>query len=170
MVDLALATSVAGEMVGIGEVKALRGSPSVLVAYGLGSCVGVCLYDPLARVGGLAHVMLPSSGESLNNRSQTRFADTAVPRLLEEMTRLGASPRRVVAKIVGGAKMLTGPAFVLGFDIGARNVEAVKAALALSGVPLLASRVGGARGRTVTMHVGTGAVFVRAVGEREVEL
>lgn len=157
-------------MVGIGEVKVSRDRHATLVAYGLGSCIGVCLYDATAQVGGLAHVMLPSSAEAANHMVPTRFADQAVPKLLEEMVKLGASPRRVVAKIAGGAKMLTGAAFANGFNIGSRNAEAVRSALGHCGVPLLAAEVGGNQGRTLSMVVGSGTVLVRTVGEKETQL
>lgn len=157
-------------MVGIGEIKASKDPSSILVAYGLGSCVGVCLYDPATKVAGLAHVMLPSSAEAVSNSTASRFADRAVPMLLDEMAKLGANRRRVVAKMVGGAKMLTGPAFKNGFNIGERNVDAIKAVLQHSGVSLRAAEVGGSQGRTVTIRVGSGAVLVRTVGEGETEL
>ena len=160
----------AAVMVGIGEIMVSKDPSSILVAYGLGSCGGVCLYDPAARVAGLAHVMLPSSAEAVGHTTASRFADRAVPMLLDEMARLGANRRRIVAKMAGGAKMLTGSAFANGFNIGERNVDAVKALLQHLGVSLRAAAVGGSQGRTVTMHVGSGAVLVRTAGEREAEL
>lgn len=157
--------------VGIGELRASRDPAEVLVAYGLGSCVGVCLYDPQARVGGLAHVMLPSSAEAASLNPPGKFADLAVPMLIEEMGRLGALPRRMVGKIAGGAQMLVAPGFSgNGFNVGERNVLAVRAALEGLRVPVLRAETGGNRGRTLSLHVATGRVMVRAIGERETEL
>ncbi len=157
-------------MVGIGELRASADPEAILVAYGLGSCVGVCLYDPVARVGGLAHVMLPSSLEAANNAATSRFADTAIPMLLARMAELGGDSRRTAGKIAGGASMLNGAAFSDGFNIGARNVEAVKSALSRLGVPILAADVGGSRGRTLSIHLGSGTVLVRMAGEKDTEL
>ncbi|MHB1159397.1 MAG: chemotaxis protein CheD [Chloroflexota bacterium] len=157
--------------VGIGELRASRSPSEVLVAYGLGSCVGVCLYDPQAKVGGLAHVMLPNSAEAISQRPLGKFADCAVPMLLEEMVKLGVEPRRLICKIAGGAQMLTAPGFSTnGFNVGERNVEAVKAALERHRVPLLKYDTGGNRGRTLAVHLATGKIMVRTIGEKEIEL
>lgn len=157
--------------VGIGELRAGRDPSEVLIAYGLGSCVGVCLWDPTARVGGLAHVMLPNSAEAISQRPLGKFADHAVPLLLEEMVLLGADPARLICKIAGGAQMLVAPGFSTnGFNVGERNVEAVKSALELHRVPLRGAATGGNRGRTLSLHLATGKVMVRTIGEREIEL
>ncbi len=157
--------------VGIGELRASRDPLEILVAYGLGSCVGVCLYDPQTKAGGLAHVMLPDSGEASSQRPPSKFADRAVPMLLEEVVKLGAVPRRIVGKIAGGAQMLAGPGFsVNGFNVGERNVEAVRLALERHGVPLLKADTGGNRGRTLALHLSSGKVLVRTIGEKEAEL
>lgn len=157
--------------VGIGELKVTMDPTEVLVAYGLGSCVGVCVYDPDSKIGGLAHVMLPSSAEAVSQRPLSKFADYAVPMLLEEMTKLGVAKRRLVSKIAGGAQMLVGPGFSgNGFNVGERNVEAVKAALERLKLPLLKADTGGHRGRTLAMHLGVGKILVRTIGEKETEL
>jgi len=157
--------------VGIGEFRASKNPSEVLIAYGLGSCVGVCIYDPEARVGGLAHVMLPSSAEAVSQRPLGKFADCAVPMLLEEIAKLGGHQHRWLAKIAGGAQMLVGPGFCNnGFNIGERNVQAVKTALGALGVPLVRAETGGNKGRTIALHLATGTVTVRTVGEKEIEL
>lgn len=157
--------------VGIGELKIGKDPQEVLVAYGLGSCVGVCIYDPDSKVGGLAHVMLPNSAEAVSQRPLSKFADCAVPMLLDEMGRLGVAKRRLVSKIAGGAQMLVAPGFSgNSFNIGERNVDAVKAALERLNVPLLKADTGGHRGRTLAMHLGVGKILVRTVGEKETEL
>ncbi len=157
--------------IGIGELRASSDPSEVLVAYGLGSCIGVCLYDPGSGVGGLAHVMLPNSAEALIQRPLSKFADHAVPMLIEEMRKLGVVQRRLVCKIAGGAQMLVGPGFSgNGFNVGERNIEAVKAALARHKVPLVKAEVGGNRGRTLSVHLASGRIVVRTIGEKEFEL
>lgn len=128
------------------------------------------MYDPETRVGGLAHVLLPSSEEAVSVEVPGKFADLAVPILVEEVVRLGANPTRLVGKIAGGAQMLAVPQFSNGFNVGERNVQAVKAALMRCGVPLLGADTGGKRGRSLSMHLGTGKVLVRILGERVTEL
>lgn len=157
--------------VGIGELKISRDPLAVLVAYGLGSCVGVCVYDPESRAGGLAHVMLPNSAEAVSQSPLSKFADRAVPMLLEEMAKLGVPRRRLVSKIAGGAQMLVAPGFGGNtFNVGERNIEAVKSALERNRVPLLKADVGGHRGRTLAMHLAVGKILVRTIGETEAEL
>lgn len=157
--------------VGIGEFRASKNPQELLVAYGLGSCVGIAVYDPETGVGGLAHVMLPNSAEALSQRPLGKFADLAVPMLLEEIAKLGGRPRRLAGKIAGGAQMLAAAGLSTnGFNIGERNVQAVKAALDRHGIPLLRADTGGSRGRTMALHVATGKTTVRVVGEKEIEL
>ncbi|MCL4370472.1 MAG: chemotaxis protein CheD [Chloroflexi bacterium] len=157
--------------VGIGELRASKDPSEVLVAYGLGSCVGVCMYDPESKVGGLAHVMLPNSADAHSQRPLSKFADQAVPMLMEEMRKLGAVPHRMVCKIAGGAQMLTAPGFSSnGFNVGERNVEAVKAVLGMHRVPLVRADTGGSRGRTLSVHLASGKIMVRTIGENETEL
>ncbi len=157
--------------VGIGELKVTKDPADVLVAYGLGSCVGVCLYDPDVKVAGLAHVMLPNSAEAISQNPVGKFADRAVPMLLEEIVKLGGNPRRLMCKIAGGAQMLIAPGFPAGgFNIGERNVEAVRAALERYKVALRKAETGGTRGRTLSLYAATGRVMVRTIGEKETEL
>ncbi len=157
--------------VGIGELRVSKDPGEVLVAYGLGSCVGVVLYDPEAKVGGLAHVMLPNSADAVSQRPLSKFADQAVPMLLDEMKKLGGVPRRLVCKIAGGAQMLTAPGFSTnGFNVGERNVDAVKAALRRHRVALLNAVTGGNRGRTLSVYTASGKIMVRTIGEKETEL
>ena len=154
--------------VGLGELQVAR--LGELVAYSLGSCVAICLYDPIARVAGMAHVVLPASGPTRVGGAVGKFADTAVPGLLEAMMPKGARPSRIRCKIAGGAAVLT-----LGGGgslprIGDRNVEAVKAALAQARLQLLNEQTGGSVGRTIRMNAETGQILVRTVGGVETEL
>lgn len=125
----------------------------------LGSCVGIAIFDRAARIGGLAHVILPASSAGVGDRG--KFADTAVDWLLAELRRAGAERARLAAKIAGGAKMFGSAATML---IGARNIEAVRARLKHHKVPLEAEDVGGEKGRKVTFDPQTAAVIVQAIG------
>ena len=140
---------------------------SRLVTIGLGSCVAITIHDRMAKVGGLAHVLLPdaSLGRGIENRA--RYASSAVPLLIEEMQALGASGP-FSASLVGGAALF-GPLLAFGGSVGARNVVAARAALAAARVPVLGEDVGGESGRTVSFDVSTGAVKVKSVrgGERD---
>lgn len=146
--------------IGIGDLKVCK-SPDVLVTYALGSCVGICLLDSSAGVGGLSHIMLPDSTTGVNSAANPmRFADTAIPMLIREMERLGASRSRLRAKIAGGATM-----FALAndkFNIGDRNVTEVKKMLAKERIPILAEDTGADYGRTVFFYPETGVMEVRA--------
>jgi chemotaxis protein CheD len=134
---------------------------SRLVTIGLGSCVAIAIHDRMAQVGGLAHVLLPdaSLGRGVENRA--RYASSAVPLLLEEMKELGATGP-FAASIVGGAALF-GPLLSFGGSVGARNIEAARAALTKARVPVSSEEVGGESGRTVMFDVTTGAVTVRSV-------
>ncbi|HVE78805.1 MAG TPA: chemotaxis protein CheD [Gemmatimonadaceae bacterium] len=138
-----------------------------LVTIGLGSCVAIALYDPTARVGGLAHVLLPSEGLSRDSSNRAKFPTTAVPLLIEEMGRLGGrGPMR--AKIVGGASMFGALIPAGTINMGERNVAASRSALAQAGIPLAAADVGGDYGRSVFFHLDDGRLVVRSLkrGER----
>jgi chemotaxis protein CheD len=149
--------------VGIAELKVAK-PPKKLASAGLGSCVGVCLYDPVAKVAGLAHVMLPDSKQAKSTDNKAKFADTAVGALLAEMSKLGAEKKRIIAKIAGGAQMFalgSAPDFM---RIGDRNVEAAKKALGKEGIPLVAADVGGNYGRSIEFCPATGKLYIRTIG------
>ncbi len=157
--------------VGLGELKAAAEKGCVLVCYGLGSCIGLALYDPTAHVGVMVHIVLPDSSLSRGGRTPPgKFADTAVPAAVEEAVRLGAVPSRLIARMAGGARML----HVIGagnqLDIGSRNASAVREVLSRHGIPLVAEDTGGTYGRTLQLFVGTGRLLVSTVGRGEREL
>lgn len=137
-----------------------------LVTVGLGSCVAIAIHDPVAKVGALAHVLLPEAarGQAVENRA--RYAKSAVPLLLEEMRALGAKGP-FVAKLAGGAGVF-GTILPAGGRVGQRNVEASRAALKAARVRIVGEDVGGATGRTVTFDIASGRLKVRSVrgGER----
>lgn len=156
-------------VVGLGEVTATGDRSRTLTCLGLGSCVGLAMYDPVARVGGMAHIVLSNSHGKVGEGT-SKYADVAVPMLIEQMKGLGAMPSRIKVRIAGGAQM--SPARGLGnaFKIGEDNVEAVTSVLAKLGVSITASDTGGNRGRTFRLCLGTGAATVSSAGEDHKEL
>lgn len=157
--------------VGLGELKSGSKPDQVLVCYGLGSCIGLAIYDYSARVGAMVHVVLPDS--SLNRAPQIqpgKFADTAVPAVIAEALRLGAARSRLVARMAGGARMLNVVGAGSKLDIGNRNADAVRMALEEHGITLMADDTGGTYGRTLQLFVGTGRLLVSTVGRGEREL
>lgn len=135
----------------------------VLVTIGLGSCVAIILHDPEGRVGGLAHVLLPSPALSRAATSPGKTAQTAVPVLLEQMAAQGAKPGRVRARIVGGASMFAALAAPGAIHMGERNVVASRQVLGAHGVPLVGEDVGADYGRTVRFRVADGTVEIVSV-------
>jgi chemotaxis protein CheD len=149
--------------IGMADLNAAK-DPSVLVTLGLGSCVGVCLYDPVTKVIGMAHIMLPSSSEIKNNTNKAKFADTAIQLLLERMTNLGAMRNRLVAKLAGGAQMFSFKNANDLMKIGERNVEAVKRELGRFSIPIVAEDVGGSYGRSIEFYSSNGDLSIKTIG------
>lgn len=147
------------------RVADLRAAPvgTVLVTVGLGSCVAVALHDREARVGGLAHVLLPSPALSRSEENAAKFPQTAVPRLLELMVELGAVRRRITARLAGGASMFGNISPAGTIQMGERNVLACRQVLEQLGVPVLGEAVGGDYGRTVRLDVSSGRVEVSSI-------
>lgn len=149
--------------VGMADLNAAS-HPSVLTTLGLGSCVGIALYDPGTKVAGLAHIMLPSSVQAKNNSNIAKFADTAIVQLLNDMKRLGARQNFIVAKLAGGAQMF---AFSQSSDlmrIGARNVLSAKEQLIQHKIPIIAEDTGGNYGRTIELHSEDGRLVIKTIG------
>jgi chemotaxis protein CheD len=149
---------------------AVGGPDDTLVTLGLGSCVAILLHDEGARVGGLAHVLLPEPALSRDQGNASKFATTAVPALVQEMARMGARPGRLRARLVGGAAMFQGLMVPGSLNMGARNILAAREALERAGIPLVAEAVGGDYGRSVRFHVGAGRTTVSSVGRADVVL
>ena len=156
-------------VVGLGEVKVSRHGEANLTCLGLGSCVGISAYDPVTRVAGMAHIVLPFS----NGRGAElapKFADIGVPYLLKEMRKQGAVISRLIVKIAGGAQMSRAPGMNDAFQIGDRNIQAVHEALEREGVPVAATDTGGSQGRTLRIYLETGATVVSKAGKETSEL
>jgi chemotaxis protein CheD len=156
-------------VVGLGELKVSKDRTSALACLGLGSCVCVACYDPVSKVGGMAHVVLPDSGGRASS-PDPKYADMAIPMLLEEMRECGALKIRTVIKLAGGAELSTAPGLDNAFKIGEKNQEAVKVALSKEGVKVKSEELGGNKGRTVRMYVDTGRVVVTTAGSDSREL
>lgn len=142
-------------------------SPDSITTLGLGSCVGVAIRDPVSRIGGLAHVMLPDSTIIKNNTNIYKFADTCINALVDEMVKKGASKRNLVAKIAGGAQMF---AFQNKSDmvrVGEQNVQACKNVLRELSIPLLAEDTGMNYGRTVVFYPEDGRYIIKSVGKED---
>lgn len=155
--------------VGLSEFKVSRDPGDVLVAYSLGSCVGVTVWDPKTRVGGLAHIVLPSSAGTADRSTQGKYADTAVPCLVEKMQREGCDLKRLKVHMAGGAHVLRGLTWP-GGDIGSANVRAAQEAAAKTGIRVISADLGENYGRTMRLYVLTGRVTVSSVGREEREM
>lgn len=136
-------------------------NPNVLVCRGLGSCVGVALWDPETHIGGLAHVLLPSEEFSIRKDNPEKFANRAIEIMLEKMGDLGADKARTVAKIAGGARMFQSVSSNSErVHVGQRNVIAVKDKLKAEGISIVAEDTGGTKGRTMEFDTSNGKVVI----------
>ena len=157
--------------VGVAEYYVTH-NPHILASFGLGSCVGVALYDKRKRIGGLVHIMLPDSEAMVRKGNPGKYADTAIKAVVEEMERLGSLRRDIRAKVAGGACMFSIPGAInprnvpgpcLGMQIGDRNVEAVKKVLEELKIPIEAEDTGGNHGRTMRFDVSDGTVTISSI-------
>lgn len=149
--------------VGMADLKVAK-APEVLTTLGLGSCVGIALYDPLTKVGGLAHIMLPDSTQIKNNENLAKFADTGIDALVQQMQQQGGRLSRFVAKIAGGAQMFNFQRMDETMRIGARNVQAVEEKLKQLKIPLLVNETGSHYGRTVELYTEDGRFVIKTIG------
>lgn len=149
-------------MVRVADLRTGR-ADDVLVTVGLGSCVAILLHDAEARVGGLAHVLLPSPALTRPDGNPAKFPQSAVPRLLELMVADGARLERITSRLAGGASMFAALAPPGTIQMGERNLAAARQALSSNGLRLVGEAVGGDFGRTVRFRVGDGSVEVRTV-------
>lgn len=156
--------------VGLGQLVVSSNPEDILAALGLGSCIGLTVFDPVAKVAGMVHVMLPESDIASRPGPEGKYADTAIPALLAAVRKLGAEPTRLVCKMAGGAQMFGNGSGGGMLNIGSRNAIAVRAALQSAGLRLRAAQTGGNFGRTLELRVGSGVVTVRTVGGPTEEL
>ena len=142
-------------------------SPDSITTLGLGSCVGIAIRDPVTKIGGLAHVMLPDSTAIRNVTNIPKFADTGIEELVKQVVAKGANKSRLVAKIAGGAQMFAFQSQNDMVRVGEKNVQATKKKLAQLKIPILAEDTGKNYGRTVIFYPETGDFVIRAVGKTE---
>ncbi|MEX2178707.1 MAG: chemotaxis protein CheD [Gemmatimonadaceae bacterium] len=135
----------------------------VISTIGLGSCVAIAMHDPSAGIGALAHVLLPDPSMSTDVTNPAKFAQTAVPAMVEALRGRGAIPGRLQAKLAGGASMFANLLATSGINVGERNVLAARDALRAAGIPLIAEDTGGDQGRSVLFRIADGALEVRTL-------
>lgn len=156
--------------VGMSEIQVSKSPGTTLVAPGLGSCIGLTMYDPINKVAGMVHVVLPDSTITKTPPLPGKYADIAIPKILEQMVQAGAKKEKLIVKIAGGAQMFNLQQGGNILNIGVRNAIAVKAALSKEGLILSTADTGGNKGRTLKLDVSTGKVFVKVIGQQEIEL
>ena len=150
--------------VGIADYQ-LAKPPDKLITLGLGSCVGIAIYNDQDKIGGLSHIMLPDSTFFMKEIKSEKFADLAIPQMVEEITK-GRTTRKLVAKIAGGASMFNFPDKKLNNNIGERNIQAVQKKLKELGIPILASHTGGSIGRTMIVDLNDFTVKIRTANRQ----
>jgi len=150
-------------LVGMADLNAVN-APGGLTTLGLGSCVGIALYDQIHKIAGLAHIMLPDSTKIQNNSVVAKFADTGTVKLINDMMRLGAKKELIKAKLAGGAQMFAFDSKNENMRIGDRNVEATLKILQALRIPVLAQDTGLNYGRTVELYAEDGRFVIKTIG------
>jgi len=151
-------------VVGVSDTKVSKDPDSVLITYSLGSCVGIAIYDPLVRVGGLLHFMLPESsldGDKAK-KNPSMFADTGIPYLFKSTYDLGAQKKRMRVVVVGGSQILDQQGF---FNIGKRNHMAVRKIFWKNQVMIDYEDIGGNGNRTIKLDVANGDIWIKSSGQ-----
>lgn len=149
--------------VGMADAKICR-PPQSLSTLGLGSCIGVVIYDKVGKWCGMAHCMLPDSTLISNHENRYKFVDTCLEDMYRALLKNGVQQRNMVAKIAGGAKMFAYDSINENLNIGARNVQATKLFLAKYRIPIIAEHTGESYGRTIEFFPETGNLMIKAVG------
>jgi len=154
--------------IGLAEVKVSRSPDDVLVAFGLGSCLGIGMYDPILHLGGMLHAVLPINNDSRNE--QSKYVDSGITMLMDLMVQAGAQRSRIVIKMAGGANMLNVSSLSSTFDIGNRNIDSARQTFIKMSIRVKSEEVGGKIGRTVRLYVADGRYTIRMMGEQEREI
>ena len=166
-----LLTSVKTTNVGMGELVISKDPSDVLACIGLGSCIAMCIWDPTARLGGVAHMLLPTSRSNAEIMgSPAKYITSGVPNLINRMIKNGASRHNLIVKITGGARMLNIPGENNILDIGQRNILEVRAVMKKENMPIISEDVGGTSGRSMQLYMETGKIMVRSLAGRINEL
>ncbi|MEW6220753.1 MAG: chemotaxis protein CheD [Thermodesulfobacteriota bacterium] len=156
-------------VVGIADMKVSNDPEAVLITYSLGSCIGVAIWDPAAKVGGLLHYMLPDSAldKVKAEKNPFMFADSGIPRLFKEAYRLGAAKNRIVVKVAGASQLMDSSGF---FNIGKRNYMAMRKIFWKNNVMVAKEDIGGMVNRTISLTVNDGFTRLKVSGRGEFEL
>jgi len=157
------------QIVGVADMKVSNRPEESIITYSLGSCVGVVIYDPVVKVGGILHYMLPESSMD-NKKAAARpymFADSGIPLLFKAAYNLGAVKQRIYVYVAGGAEILDQSKF---FNIGKRNYIALKKMFFKNNMMINKQDVGGSTNRTVRLEIGTGDIYVKTSGSKEVKI
>lgn len=153
--------------VGIADLNTVR-SPDVIRTLGLGSCVGIVIYDEMKGIAGLSHILLPdSSGAKQEPLNDHKYADTAIPLLVKLLVKMGARKHALQAKIAGGAQMFKIDSGSDLLRIGPRNIDAAKEQLKQLNIPIISQDVGGNIGRTIEFSPVTSLLKIRKVNQKE---
>ncbi|MCL4560658.1 MAG: chemotaxis protein CheD [Chloroflexi bacterium] len=155
--------------VNLGEIAVSRKPSDILIAYGLGSCLGIGIYDPDHRVGGLLHAVLPQKLNG-NDPFSPKYVDTGILNLIDQMVKSGASTANLIIRMAGGANMLAVAELAKTFDIGSRNINSARKTFEQLNLHLAAEDVGGNIGRTVKLYLSNGRMTVRSIGSPEHDL
>ncbi|MCR4955998.1 MAG: chemotaxis protein CheD [Lachnospiraceae bacterium] len=150
--------------VGMADLKTGKDT-DMITTLGLGSCIGIALYDPSTKIGGLAHIMLPDSTAIKGSNNIAKFADTGIVELFNQMIKMGAKKPRITARIAGGAKMFAVSGNSTIGNVGERNAESVRKTLKKLGIRLVAEDCGLNYGRTVELYCDTGKFLIKSVGK-----
>lgn len=150
--------------VGVAQVK-IANTPTVLRTI-LGSCIGICIYDRIKKIGGLAHILLPADQSS--DKNPEKYAETAIPLLVKELLREGARKEFLSAKIAGGASMFQFGANLSLGQIGERNIEKTRSALKLLNIPIVDEDLGGSKGRVLDFFLEDGRLKIKAAGKERI--
>jgi len=149
--------------VGMADWK-ITACPGKLMTLGLGSCVGICIYETKKKIIGMAHVMLPDSLAVRSNNNRAKFADTAIPDMVDAMVLAGAERKNLTAKLAGGAQMFAYTSNSDSMRVGARNADASRDTLRALRIALIADDTGGAYGRTIEFESANGALMIKTIG------
>ncbi len=157
------------DIINIGVAQVRTGSKPAVLRTILGSCIGICIYDRIKKIGGLAHILLPTdASSSRKGNSPEKYADTAIPLLVERLIRDGAKKEYLSAKIAGGASMFKFDTNASLGLIGEKNVEETKKALGRIGIPILEQDTGGSAGRVLNFYLEDGRLKVKAAGKEKI--
>ncbi len=151
-------------VVGMADVNLCK-APDSLTTIGLGSCIGIALYDPVKKIAGMVHIMLPNSKQIKESGNRAKFADTGITDLVTTMTRVGVDKNNIVAKIAGGAHMFNFATANDQLKVGQRNAEAVRQILRSLGIRILAEDCGGTYGRTIVLNANDGSLLIKTIGQ-----